>query len=260
MTMGELLVANLGPFMGAFALAAIGLAAAIPLVAMLRWWAEGTATGGTLLGLFAGYFVLLALILGPSPVFLKWTLVGGMVAGSLGLPYLSSVLEGKSAESLEQTKESSYRYALQQNPRNVAARAYLAESLFRQGRVDEAIEELEAAVALAPTVTQQEARRLAEMKSIRAGIKDPARHCPKCEAPNAPTRTFCHACGAPLSGLSQIAEQARKSRQDLAAALAPKLPLVVVVVVGLALLPMPASALLSVLAMGVALVWLWRKL
>ncbi|HEY3283626.1 MAG TPA: tetratricopeptide repeat protein [Armatimonadota bacterium] len=263
MTVAQMIVQQAGPYgllPGVILLAVAGLVLSIPVMVLLRCWSEGSVSGSTALAAIGGCFLLVFAILGPTTPATKLVLLVLMVGGGLALPFLSQHLDASSAVDLEARKEREYREALSHNPTNVAARAYLAESLATQGRLDEAIEELQTAVDASPRVTQQEARRLRELQTQRARLAAPPRFCPHCHEENGSTRRTCLACGGSLTHSQALKDDLRESRSRVMASLMPAIPLILAVIAVCSLLPSPLNALCGITAMVGALIWLWRVL
>lgn len=112
---------------------------------VLRWWSEGMIE-------FSDAVILTAVLcwssigLARAQTFVQWLVVllplagmGGYIAYSFRLGGLRSFYKKQSEEFIN---------AVHMDPRNVAARQYLAETLYKLGELDRAIDEMKIAVSM----------------------------------------------------------------------------------------------------------------
>jgi len=130
--------------------------------------------------------------------------VAVIVLGLCGLiPVLSGRLEKRSDRIYYDERIEQYRTTVEADPRNLAARNYLAEALYKQGRLDESIEELTQLVTLSPGGIP-EAHRLNALIQERDERAEPSVTCASCGHQNHPSRTKCANCESDLRIMSEI--------------------------------------------------------
>lgn len=142
-----------------------------------------------------GLFLVLA---GAVVVFHSWPLLVLMVL----LVALSPLLRRR-VEKLEDRRYYDERIrecveALQADPKNLAARSRLAESLHKEGRLDEAIEQYSDLLRIAPG-DREEAYKLKQLIEERDERRDPLITCPRCGRKNPKSRLYCVGCEASLA-------------------------------------------------------------
>ncbi|MGQ9525840.1 MAG: tetratricopeptide repeat protein [Armatimonadota bacterium] len=194
------------------------------------------------------YLLVTAGVFGPSPVWLKAWLAVLTAAAVVGLPVLHAVLMRAEEWALEREQESMYRAAAAARPDNAAAYAGLAQLLYRQGRLDEAIRNMEQAVRLSPHLMEAEARLLEEWVGERNSFERRPLACRQCGAEVPADSKVCPVCGWSLGGY--VRGMLSASSKGLAAAAAG---------IGLSgLMPAPLNAMVVVAALGTGAYITWR--
>jgi tetratricopeptide (TPR) repeat protein len=173
----------------------------IPIVAgILSWCASGRldavpAAGLIVIagGLWAGAFYAPLL-------WVSFVCLGALVCGA-GYALYVLMMEGRVgmrkllAEQLER-----YAAAVRANPTNIAARTYLAATLYQLGRLDEAIDHMDYAVKIAaPTIVADEKRALARWTREKRVRDLGLVVCPSCYGENPAGVRRCESCGASLT-------------------------------------------------------------
>jgi len=160
---------------------------------VLYWWSEGAIEasegivlavvfGGLMIGLFAarnvGQFLLAFVPLSAAAGY-------GIYTWRLG-----------SWRSYYKKRCAEYEAAIRSDPRNLAAREFLAEALFSLGDLDRATDEMQAAVDLgAGMECQYKLGKWSKMRYLR-DTTNPV--CRWCETENRPGDRRCAKCGADL--------------------------------------------------------------
>lgn len=222
--------------------------AAVPLLALVRWWSEGVITGAVFAALASLYALAMAVVLGPSPMAVKCGMMALVVGAAVGLPILNRQLLRIDNRMLVSEMEAAYRRAIEASPSNAAAYARLADLMYREGRVGEAIATMRRAVQLSPQTMEREKLRLDGWLEDLQKQRRPIEFCPRCRAENMAGNRRCEACGGPM---------VRTEARQLGAATALSAGIAVAAVLAGGMLPFPLNALVMVggVAAGVAVAW-----
>jgi len=137
----------------------------------------------------------------------EWTLFAVVAAAIVFLiPVAMSRLEKKSDKDYYDERIEEYRAAIEADPRNMAARSKLGDTLYNRGRLDEAIEVYTEIVTLAPN-NGPDAQRLRSMQRERDEKIVPPITCPSCGRRNPGDRTKCGICESDLNPGTELARQ-----------------------------------------------------
>jgi hypothetical protein len=151
-----------------------------------------TLLAGVVVFMFVG--VRLAL-LASTGVFMLF--VALLAAGAFGLHSYSSFVDRRMHQQFDEEDIAKYRAALELDPKNAAAHSFLAKTYRRQGRLDLALAEYQAALRIDPSL--QEERYWAAR--LRRELEEAARReaqCRHCGAIGPPADGLCQGCGRPL--------------------------------------------------------------
>jgi Tetratricopeptide repeat len=127
-----------------------------------------------------------------------FALLMALVAASVwGLYSYSNYVNRRTHQSFDEEDIAAYQAALELDPRNVAAHSLLAKTYRRQGRLELALEEYQAALRLDPSLQEERywAARLKQQLEAAAGREA---RCPHCGATGPPVDGLCQGCGQPL--------------------------------------------------------------
>lgn len=141
---------------------------------------------------------LFLVLVGAIVVFHSWVLIAVM-----GLLVALSPLVSRRVEKLENRRFYNERIeecveALKVDPRNLAARSRLADSLCKEGRLDEAIEQYTDLLRISPN-SREEAYKLRKLIEERDERRDPLITCPRCGRQNPRSRLYCVGCEGSLA-------------------------------------------------------------
>jgi tetratricopeptide (TPR) repeat protein len=147
--------------------------------------------------------VLLASLLVFDVIGIRLTLLSGIVSFLLlmlliavvvvsGLCYLKR-MNRRQHEQFDAADIATYLKALDLDPKNAAAHSFLAKIYRRQGKLELALQEYQAAVQLEPSL-QEERFWVARLKEELSG----ERHCPNCGVIGTAEEGCCQGCGHPL--------------------------------------------------------------
>lgn len=160
---------------------------------VLYWWGEGaieasegivlaTVFGGLIIGLFAAHTT--------------WQFLMAFI------PLLSALIYGAytwklgSWRSFYKKRCVEYESAIRADPRNLAAREFLADALYNLGDLDRAVDEIQAAVDLGAGMECQYKLGKWSKERYRRDTTNPV--CRWCDTENRPGARKCVKCGADL--------------------------------------------------------------
>jgi len=180
--------------------------ASYPVIHLLGRLIEGEIEFQDGIFLIGGYGGLcIALIVLPG-IGLK-LLVALMIVGSVVLyPVINARVHALSLQSFEESQMWRYQQVLDQDPKNFAARQFLAEALYKLGRLDEAIEEMEKGLEMNPAAAFQEHRKLESWKEERRWRDEGIFSCPECHAEVKRGQETCPTCGARLKAWEVVSD------------------------------------------------------
>jgi len=190
---------------------------------------------------FLGWGLLdlwLARLVTPAEVVLLLGLIAGAAALLVGtittpyyLPALASVLlvlallralprriQAHRQQALLQEDEARYREAIRQDPKNAAAHSYLARTLERVGRYEEAITSYQHSIEL-DAQANEDRRRLDILVRFLAEQHSDLERCPRCRGIQRHPADECPYCGCPLSHWGGCYEIVGKTGCKIGAAL-----------------------------------------
>lgn len=163
------------------------------IFAVLYWWSEGAIEaseavllaavfGGLMIGLFAARTI--------------WQFVLAFVPLASALVYGIYNWKIGSWRSYYRNRRAIYEDVIRADPRNFAAREFLAETLYRLGDLDRAVDEMQAAVDMGAGIECQ--YKLGKwLKELH--LRDTTNPvCRWCETENARGARRCYRCGADL--------------------------------------------------------------
>lgn len=190
-------------FVGVSVFVFFAILAGILFHRIIGWFIEGSITAVQCVALAGVYLVVIGtIIVTPSPV-LQVTLAVLLIVVVVTLPFIGEAMVKRDTKDFYDDKMDGYRDAIARDPRNLAARARLADAMYKQGRLDEAIEELTALVQIAPG-SQDDSRRLQRLIEEREERRSPPVNCPHCGQPNDSTRTRCAYCESDLNAVAEV--------------------------------------------------------
>lgn len=181
--------------------AAFGIIASLVFHRIVGWYIEG-AIGPIECIVIACLFLAIAggIVIAPS-ILARVVLLTLLVVLVTALRLLGPHLERRETRKFYDERIEQYRQVIGADPLNLAARARLADALYKEGRLDEAIEELTEAVRLAPN-SRVEASRLRQLIQEREERRDPPVTCPGCGHRNPKNKVYCMNCEADLRAIS----------------------------------------------------------
>ena len=153
----------------------------------------------------------------------------------LGLLFYSITQDRRIIRRLYDDQIVRFREALEGDPKNLAARGRLAETLYKKGCLDEAIAEMTMVIQQSPD-SKHESYLLREYIEEREARKSASIVCPSCGFRNSPGRTRCYHCERSIArktGLrKQVAEYGSKRIAAMGAIL---VAIITIIVLALAL-------------------------
>ncbi|MEN6582308.1 MAG: hypothetical protein ABFD54_07635 [Armatimonadota bacterium] len=163
------------------------------------WWSEGIIE--------ASDAVVLTAVLGGSAVgvcvasgFWQFLLAFLPLVGMLGYVIYSFKIGGMYAIYKQQCQ--TYASAIQFDPSNLGAREYLGDTLYKMGNLDQAIDEMQAAVQMGAGIEcQYKLNKWTKERAIRDCV-NPV--CRRCETENPKGSHRCTHCGTDLPYISPL--------------------------------------------------------
>jgi len=159
----------------------------------LYWWSEGAveASEAILLTVIFG-----GLIIGVFSAHCAWQFLLAFVPLAAGLAYGIYSWKLGSWRTYYKKRCAEYESAIRADPRNLAAREFLADALYSLGQLDRAVDELQAAVDLgAGMECHYKLGKWSKERYLR-DTTNPV--CRWCETENNPGTRKCSKCGADL--------------------------------------------------------------
>jgi len=181
----------------------VAIAVGFGLHKIIGWYLDGVMSGTQSMLTGAFYITTIALIIAFRLPIIRIVLSVLLLAVFLLLSSVTKRIDRRSSHLLDDEKMEQYRKAISADPGNLAARSRLAEALYNQGRLDEAIEELRETVKRSPSSTS-DVQRLRYFEREKDERRDPTIACPSCGHKNPHGHTVCTKCGSELSISKEI--------------------------------------------------------
>lgn len=175
-----------------------GILGGILLHKIVGWYVEG-AMGGLQCLLISGLYAGLIL----SIVTLQVAVALCIVAAGVILFVVSTSGEHEADRRFRDEQMEAFRRAIAADPANLAARTRLANALYADRKLDEAIAELTEVVRRSPQ-SIPEAHRLKRFLAEKEEQQAPPVTCPSCGQRNPPDRTHCTNCEGFLRPSSEL--------------------------------------------------------
>jgi hypothetical protein len=167
-----------------------------PAIKMFHWYMDGGIEGiHAAIAIMLYVVLLISVTIVPAP--LAIAILAIIFLSAVMSPVLEKLHEDSQHKKIYDERMASYARALEENPHNHAARMALAETLHRQGKLDQAIEHMEWVLGQSPALGfrikpqldgwKREKERIGQAKAII---------CHLCSAENHPESTYCSECGA----------------------------------------------------------------
>lgn len=176
-----------------FALAMI--IAAVPIIKLIGWMIDGAVDTGLAAGSLAMYLVLVALcVSGPSVIKVLALIL--LLIAALAAPLISKVAADRESDKIESGRKAAVTEALERNPMDPVARIAVAEHLYREGRLEEAIEQIEWVVNQFPKLRARHGYQLESWRrELARGGKPGIMVCHICYAEQPVDARYCSECG-----------------------------------------------------------------
>jgi tetratricopeptide (TPR) repeat protein len=206
----------------ALGMAIVGMLLSIPVGLIIKaWLVDGTLEGGFALGAI----LILMILFG-----LTWTSQGSgmmllflflLLTASFGLPILGSRWEKKAQKQLDDGDIQKFRAAIERDPKNASAYAFLGDALIKRGSYVAAQAQYEKAVELAPQAEAwqrklRDVRMQVERQTL--GTSGPSMRvlvCTNCRADNDAALSRCARCNTPLPGTAQEFLENRDQQKEI---------------------------------------------
>lgn len=231
----------------------LGILAGLLMHKIIGLYIEGNISGlqcVVIAGLFLGFLIIFITV----PSMTARVLMGIIfVILLIFMPFLGRLLTKQENRRFYDSRIEEYRNVIIADPRNMAARSRLAQSLYKEGRLDEAIQELSEYVRLAPQ-DQAEVYQLKQLMSEREERKSSPITCPSCGYKNPPDRTHCESCEGHLSLTSELKKWlAKGGLRQIAISFAISMAVITVVLLGLSKLSVIGKILVIALFLFIVL-------
>jgi ribosomal protein L40E len=193
-------------FGGAIGMLILGLVAAIPVMMILRaWLVEGTLDFGMAMFSIVMLLALLGLTWNSQGTVWMLVFVVLLLGACIALPFLGGMLNARSMKVLEDEDITKYRRAIEHDPDNASAYAFLGDALMKRGSYVAAISQYERAMDLNPRFESCK-HKLERARQAADGMQYETRVivCENCKADNPASNKNCARCGTTLQmGFSQ---------------------------------------------------------
>lgn len=193
--------------------AVLGLIVAIPVMQILRGWAEGTVDPLMGVALVGTILTLLALTWQTAGTLWMLLFVGLLLATCAAGPFLTVYLDRRAHREMRHEDIEKYRRAIELDPDNASAHAFLGDAFMQSKTYAAAIAQYERAVALSQEHAARSGnavehgnpaletwkRKLQKARDAQAGVEHATRLivC-TCGQENSHERKKCERCGARL--------------------------------------------------------------
>ena len=227
----------------------LAIIAGILFHGILGWYVDGTI-GGFECALMAGVYIGMVLCI----ITLKILPAVLLLAVLIFLLILPKIRGRRIITALHDEQIERFRLAIESDPQNLAARGRLAETLYKKGRLDEAIAEYSELVKRSPQ-SREEAYRLNQLVREKEERKAPPIICPSCGHSNPPDRTHCYNCENNLRLTSELKKRlVRGGLKRIAITWAIVMAVIAVVMSALSVLPVLGRVLVAALILLIVLV------
>jgi hypothetical protein len=227
-------------FGGAIGMLILGLVVAIPVMAIIKaWLVDGTLDFGMAMLALVTLFALLGLIWSSQGTVWMLVFVVILLGACIGMPFLGGLLNARSLKALDNEDITKYRRAIEHDPDNASAYAFLGDALMKRGSYVAAIAQYERAMELNPRFESCK-HKLARARQAADGVQYEARLivCEGCRAENFISSKTCVRCGAPLQmGFGQWITK-RDNARDVARVAVPSVCLAIALLAGFSSLPL----------------------
>ena len=243
---------------GVFAVTFFGIIGGFILHKILSLYIEG-AIGGLECVVIGGAYVGLILAI----VTLNLIVAVPVAIGFACLLVYSFTQDRRIIRKLYDEQIVRFREALASDPKNLAARGRLAETLYKKHHLDEAIAEMSIVVQQSPE-SKHEAYLLREYIEELDRRKAPPIVCPSCGFSNSPDRTHCYNCEGSLKAKTEMMKWlAGGALKQIAIAWAITMAAIVIVVLALGALPImiriAVIALILIIFISAELLYAYRN-
>ena len=216
---------------------------------ILGWYVDGTI-GGFECTLMAGVYIGMVL----SIITLNILPAVLLLAVLIFLLALPKIRGRRMITALHDEQIERFRLAIESDPGNFAARGRLAETLYKKGRLDEAIAEYSELIKRSPE-SREEAYRLNQLVEEKEERKTPPIICPSCGHSNPPDRTHCYTCENNLRITSELKKWlVRGGLKQIAITWAIVMAVIAVVMSALSVLPVLGRVFVAALILLIVLV------
>jgi hypothetical protein len=176
----------------------------IPVMKLIHLWMDNSIEPLLAICVIVSYFGLLSMII-VSPGFLQIILLILIVISSIALHQITSAWDQRACKKMENDQYDNYVKQLDADPQNPIAREEVAKILYKRGKKDEAIEQMEWLLATFPSLAM---RYRPQIDYWKHSLNDQSVHghifCDKCHAENPYNASYCMECGAPFGFLSGV--------------------------------------------------------
>jgi len=220
---------------------------------LLGAWFERELAGWEVVLLLCGllFFVVTAIALSNSPWF--FALLAGVLLLWGTTSIIPRLLVEKARREMLKADLERFRRALDFDPKNVAAYAFLADVCAKLGDLEGAIENYRKALELDPKLIEEKVR-LEQALREKARQEGRAMFCPRCQQPRAPRQDACLECGRFFSFNETIAfnlQRLPRARLYLFIAAAPSAILFALVLASTGLAWLALVLILAALGFGI---------
>lgn len=163
------------------------------LSAVLKWWSEGIYEASDAVIIAA---VFCGLIFGMFTAQRFWQFIMAFIPLALITGYLIYSYKIGGSRSYYKSRCEGFIKAIQEDPRNLAAREYLAESYYALGQLEQAVDELQAAVDLGAGMETKYKLNMWVNELARKDSVNPI--CKWCNTQNQQGTRICTRCGSDL--------------------------------------------------------------
>lgn len=209
-------------FGGAIAMLVIGMLLSIPVSMMIKaWLVDGTLEGGFAIGGILTLLVLFGLTWTAKGTPMMLVFLMALLAVSFGLPVFGTRLHKQAQKQLDDGDIQKFRAAIERDPQNASAYAFLGDALMKRGSFIAAQAQYEKAVQLAPQAEAwqrklRDARMEVERQTL--GTSAPPTRilvCTNCRADNDAALSHCSRCNTLLPGTAREFWQNRSQQKEI---------------------------------------------
>ena len=155
-------------FTMAFGFAILGLIAAIPILQILRAWSEGTIDGLGAIGVVLVIFTLFAAVWQTAGTIAMLLFVALLLLICIGGPIWWTITNKKENADFRDGKIEKCREALERDPDNSSAHAFLGDALMEKKSFIAAVVQYEEAIKIAPN----DRRWQTKLKTAQAALQE----------------------------------------------------------------------------------------